>query len=339
MLAGAGISKVLDFMYLSQTESHVGRAERPLARCAAALMSAAALVFAAAPPMRAQASAQPAKEYIYLGGRVIAVESGLAMLSPAPGSTLPGGSVTFTWTPILGASQYSLWIGSTPGATDLGNVLVSTTSFTASLPVTGATVYVRLWSLIGGVWQSKDYTYTEADFHMLTPLPGSTLVSASPTFTWSTLTGATQYSLWLGTTVGGADVGNVLTATTSYAPTVPANGSTLCLRLWALSAGVWQFIDYTYTEANLQAAMITPIPGSLLSGPSATFTWTGGTGVTSTQLWIGTTPGGTDLGYSPVGTATSFTAGLPATTPISIYVRLWSLIGGVWQYIDYTYAN
>jgi hypothetical protein len=30
------------------------------------------------------------------------------------------------------------------------------------LPTNGSTVYVRLWSLVGGVWQWNDYEYQAA---------------------------------------------------------------------------------------------------------------------------------------------------------------------------------
>jgi hypothetical protein len=86
------------------------------------------------------------------------------------------------------------------------------------------------------------------------------------------------------------------------------------------------------------ATMTTPIPGTLLSGPSATFNWTAGTGVSQYSVWIGSTPGAADLGNVLLATR-SYTAALPATTGISLYVRLWSFIGGTWGYIDYTYTH
>ena len=40
--------------------------------------------------------------------------------SPPNGSTLPGDTVTFTWTAESGATSYQLWLGSAPGQYDLG---------------------------------------------------------------------------------------------------------------------------------------------------------------------------------------------------------------------------
>jgi hypothetical protein len=43
------------------------------------------------------------------------------MISPAPGSVLPGSSVTFTWSAGSGVAEYQLWVGSTgAGSQNLG---------------------------------------------------------------------------------------------------------------------------------------------------------------------------------------------------------------------------
>jgi hypothetical protein len=89
--------------------------------------------------------------------------------------------------------------------------------------------------------------------------------------------------------------------------------------------------------AFVLAQMISPAPGSVLSSPAVTFTWTTGTGVSQYWLWVGTSLGGSDLYTRTQGTGLSVTInGLPTTAPV--YVRLWSLINGNWQYIDYGYG-
>jgi len=110
------------------------------------------------------------------------------------------------------------------------------------------------------------------------------------------------------------------------------------VRLWSLIGAVWQYRDYTYTEANYTAAMTSPTPGSTLTGTSIPFTWSAGTGVTQYSLWFGSTPGGNGLGAAPLLTVTSYTAALPVRGA-ALYVRLWSLVGEGWQYRDYTYVH
>ncbi len=77
------------------------------------------------------------------------------------GSTLTAASTTFSWTPATGATGYYLWIGTTPGTHDVLNILVTGTSYTATLPTKGAKVYVRLISVINGSTPYNDYSYTE----------------------------------------------------------------------------------------------------------------------------------------------------------------------------------
>ena len=66
--------------------------------------------------------------------------------------------------------------------------------------------------------------------------------------------------------------------------------------------------------------------------------WSTGSQVSEYWLSIGTTPGGSQIYNQSQGTNLSvMVSGLP-TNGGAVYVRLWSLINGVWQYNDYTYV-
>ncbi len=279
-----------------------------------------------------------------------------AITSPGPGSTLTAASTTFTWSAGSGnVTYYVLWAGSTPGSYDLADVSPSPltgTSATVNLPTNGATIYVRLWTIVNGsTYFYNDYTYTEASIRaaaITSPGPGSTLTSASTTFTWSAATGnVTYYVLYVGSTPGGHDLAavspNPLTGT-SATVNLPTNGATIYVRLWTIINGSTYFYnDYTYTEASIRAAAITsPGPGSTLTSASTTFTWSAATGnVTYYVLYVGSTPGSYDLAAvspSPL-TGTSATVNLP-TNGATIYVRLWTIINGsTYFYNDYTYTE
>ena len=180
-----------------------------------------------------------------------------AMTTPAPGSTLSGASVTFAWTAGSGVSQYWVYVGNAAGGSDLysqsqGTNLQTTVS---GLPTDGRTLYVRLWSLIGGAWQFNDYTYKAAGTTtgqkaaMTTPAPGSTL-TVTTTFAWTSGIGVSQYWLYVGSTSGGSDMytasqGTNLSVTLCCFPT---DGRTIYVRLWSLITGAWQFNDYTYKD-------------------------------------------------------------------------------------------
>jgi hypothetical protein len=86
------------------------------------------------------------------------------MTGPTPGSTLTSASTTFTWNAgSAGTTGYYLWIGTSLGTANLVNIgPLSGTSATVTLPTTGATIYVRLWTVVNGTtFLSNDYTYAE----------------------------------------------------------------------------------------------------------------------------------------------------------------------------------
>ena len=85
------------------------------------------------------------------------------LTTPAPGSTLAGSSVAFTWTAGAGPAAYQLYVGTTGvGSHNLyeSGATTATTVTVSDLPTNGVTVYVRLWWEIDAVWKSADYTYT-----------------------------------------------------------------------------------------------------------------------------------------------------------------------------------
>src|SRR4029077_14438780 len=133
--------------------------------------------------------------------------------SPTPGTTLSSSTMTFAWTSGAGVSQYWLHIGNTFAGNDLYNQSQGTNLSVAvgGLPTDGRTLYVRLWSLIGGAWQFNDYTYmavTVAKAVITSPTPGTTLSSSTMTFAWTSGAGVSQYCLHIGNTFAGNDLYN-----------------------------------------------------------------------------------------------------------------------------------
>jgi glucose/arabinose dehydrogenase len=291
--------------------------------------------------------------------------------SPSPGSILAGSTATFAWTAGTGVTSYGLMIGSTVGASDVfAGAQYSTTSATISgLPTNGRTLYVRLWSLVSGAWESEDFTYTASGsagsatlaINDVTVTEGNSGTrNAVFTVTRSgstTSTIAVSYATANGTASAGSDY--VATAgsltigagATTGTITVAVNGDT------AVEANETFFVTLsspsgaTLARAQGQgtitnddsstptrATMVSPTPGSKLASSSATFTWTAGVGVSSYALQIGTTPGGAQIVAGVQYATTSATiSGLPTNGSL-VYVRLWSLVSGTWQSNDYTYT-
>ncbi|MEI7959212.1 MAG: hypothetical protein WCI40_08895, partial [Verrucomicrobiota bacterium] len=270
------------------------------------------------------------------------------ILDPANGSSLSSSSTTFNWSAGSGVTQYALWVGSKPDTYDLyAGIEGANLSKTVTLPTDGRTIYVRLWSMIGGVWQQyNSYVYTAIDgkAEMLTPANGSSFSSASTTFTWSAGTGVTQYALWVGSTQGKYDIyaGNEGT-NTSKNVTLPTDGRPIYVQLWSMINGIWQSTKYVYTayaaaQDSIKAQITTPANMGTLTGSSVSFNWSAGSGVTQYALWVGSKPDSYDLYAGFEKTNLSKTVTLP-TDGRPIYVRLWSMIGGVWQqYNSYVYT-
>ncbi len=85
-----------------------------------------------------------------------------ALTTPTPASTLTGSSVTFMWTGVAQATDYELWLGTSPGSNNLyRSAHVTGTSITVSgLPTNGETIYARIYTSFNGNWGFNDFTYT-----------------------------------------------------------------------------------------------------------------------------------------------------------------------------------
>jgi hypothetical protein len=167
--------------------------------------------------------------------------------------------VTFDWTAGAGASAYWLDVGSNPGGNNyyqsgnLGNVLTATVN---GLPTNGSTVYVTLYSLVGGQWVANGYTYTalnagSALAQMSSPTPGTTLSGYVQTFIWTAGSGATAYWLDVGSAPEGNDIyqsGNLGSALTTTVYSLPANNSQIYVTLWSLVGGQWFYNEYNYVS-------------------------------------------------------------------------------------------
>jgi hypothetical protein len=212
----------------------------------------------------------------------------------------------------------------------------------SGLPTGGQNVYVRLYTYYSGVSASNDYTYTAAtQSALVSPAPGSTLASANITFTWAAASGATGYSLALGSTgVGSSNLYSSAQQTgTSLAVTgLPTNGTTIYARLFTNYSGVMVSADYVYTAVS-PAALTSPAPASMLQGSAVTFGWTALPAATGYKLVLGSTGvGSSNLYSSAQQTAASIAVtGLPMNGA-TIYARLFTYFNTVSTSADFTYT-
>jgi len=178
---------------------------------------------------------------------------------------------------------------------------------------------------------------------IISPVPGSTLTSASVTFTWTAGSGTDLQGYWLflGTTgVGSKDLydSGQQAATSATFSNLPTDGVKIYARVYTRYNGVLVYNDYTYPSWRKPPVMTSPAPGSTLAGASVKFSWTAETGDQGYWLFLGTTGvGSKNLYDSGQQTATSATfSGLP-TNGETIYARVYTTYNGVLVYNDYTY--
>ncbi len=262
--------------------------------------------------------------------------------APAKGSTLAGSTVTFTWTKQSYATQYRLWVGSTPGSNDIAigysngpNPPLSVTI--NNLPTDGRTVYVTLYANVNSSWSVKDtatYTAAAPKAAITSPAKGSTFVGTnSVRFTWTAETGATSYQLWVGSTPGAQDI--ALGTTSALAITInnlPTDGRTLYVTLYGNTGG-WAVQDTATYTASTFAIITSPTKESTLTGSTVTFTWTAEAGATAYRLWVGSTPGASDIA---IGASTGLSVTI-RNLPVNgqgLYMTLYGNAGARWVVQD-----
>ncbi len=155
-------------------------------------------------------------------------------------------------------------MGNSVGAYDIGYFPAAGTAGTSTtitgLPTDGRTLYIRLYSNIGGTYYFRDFTYTASGTGGSPPPPptpavisspanGATLHGSTQTFTWNA-SGASLYQVWVGNSVGADDLGYFPAAGTTGTSTtitgLPTDGRILYVRLYSAINGAYQYRDFSY---------------------------------------------------------------------------------------------
>ncbi len=272
-----------------------------------------------------------------------AATSAKAVLTgPAPGSTLPGPSVTFTWTPSPRIDLYWLDVGTNQGWGDItAGTLAATAKTVHGIPTDGRTIYVRLWTEFPEGWQYNDYTFTAATFAkavLVSPVPGSTLAGGTVTFAWTPSPQIDLYWLDVGTAQGQGNItAGTISGTSKTVTGIPADGRAIYVRLWTEFPGGWQYNDYTFTASYGKAVLTSPAPGGTLPGATVTFTWTPSPRVNLYWLDVGTVQGWGNITAGTLASTSKTVSGIP-TDGRTIYARLWTEFPEGWQYNDYSFT-
>lgn len=266
--------------------------------------------------------------------------------SPATGSAASPTGAVVAWDAAAGATQYYLTVGSTPGGADLYSASQGTKNAMnlPAMPTDGRPMYLTLYSWMFNAWKpSSRWCYADNSgignkpSLILSPANETTLTGTSTTFQWNGGVGVSLRALWVGSSPGGADLWASSESSTTTSRTVtglPTDGRKIHVTLFSLLGGAWRTTFYEYTAATAavsNAAIISPTPGTKLTGTTATFTWSASSSAAGYVLWVGRKPGGSDVFVSAAGTDLSRTVTTLPTDGGPVYVTIWSQIRGVWQ--------
>lgn len=231
-----------------------------------------------------------------------------------------------------GASSYWLDIGNSVGKGDIyASAVAGTSDSVSGLPCDGRTLYLQLWTQVSGTWLNPNRYTVTACGGTLSPAPGSTLPYPSATFRWNAVSGADEYWLDVGSSVGIGDYSGLATTGTSMTVnSLPCDGRTVYVQLWVHSSGSWGTPNrYTYTASTGCSALSAPADNTTFTSNAVTFTWSVVPGADQYWLDVGDFIGQGDL-FGSATAGTSFNVGVPCDGR-PLYAQLWTHTGGAWK--------
>jgi hypothetical protein len=222
--------------------------------------------------------------------------------SPAPGSTLSGSSVTFTWAAVNGATDYAITVGTT--AVGSSNIYASasgapaTSQAVTGLPTSG-TIYVRVYSYVGGFWTSRDFTFTGGT---ASSTPTISLTPSALSFA-STAVGSTTVAQAVTIKNTGTVTVNLTSETitgtnaTSFIKSATSCGATL-----APTASCTVSVEFKPTAAGTLTGSLSIVDNATGSPQTVALT---GTGTAASTLTVSVSPTALVFASTTVGSTTA----------------------------------
>jgi hypothetical protein len=149
----------------------------------------------------------------------------------------------FRWTSITGAQAYYLYLGTEPGAKNLidSGETLDTQWPTPPLPA-ARELYSKMFTKLVSGWRSRELAFNLNGAALIKPAAGSLASYTSQMFTWTHISNAEVYYLYIGSMPGAKDVVDTgeITATSYTVAGLPRN-RTLYVTLWTKTAsGGWR---------------------------------------------------------------------------------------------------
>jgi hypothetical protein len=149
------------------------------------------------------------------------------------------------WTTIHGANSYYLRIGRTPDGQDLldSGEVKQTELETPALPA-GETIYAQISTNIRGQWEHRTATLMLAGAALVAPAADASgkvaVDAAGQRLTWTTISNAEAYRVYVGTTAGAQDLldSGEQQETSAMVPHLPS-GARVFVTVWTKAHGTW----------------------------------------------------------------------------------------------------
>ena len=209
------------------------------------------------------------------------------LTSPASGSTLSGTSQTFTWSAVNGATDYAITVGTT--GIGSSNIYASpsagpaTSQAVTGLPTSG-TIYVRVFSYVGGFWTSIDYTVTGGSGGSS---PAISLSPAALTFASTTVGSTTAAQVVTIKNTGTATATLTSETITGTNASSFLKSATTCGATLAASATCTVSVEFKPTAAGALAASLSVTDNATGSPQTVGLT---GTGAATSMLAVSLSP-------------------------------------------------
>ena len=236
---------------------------------------------------------------------------------------------TVTWDKVTGATKYAVYIYEDGQYTCL-NSNVTGTSYTATGLTNGKKVGFKIKAYFGGAWSSTSaiaYATPVAAEAVAPANVKATGGNTKATITWSAVTGASKYAVYIYEDGEYTTLSSSVTGT-SYTATGLTNGKKVGFKVKSYVDGKWSAAsDMAYATPMSAADMIPTNVKAVAGNAKATITWNRVTGATKYAVYIYEDGNYTCLNSNITTnsyTATGLTNGKKVGFKVKAYVGAWS---------------
>jgi hypothetical protein len=265
---------------------------------------------------------------------------------PNPPSNAPYGSSFYT---VTGTTTSEL--PPTYAASGVCNVGPTTEQIVGGIPEWSATYTMTSGTGTCAIHLSIAGNATWATEPTINLLPVTTATKATNTVTLNNVPSSAEYGSSFTISASGLGTGAISYSSDGVVCTNSGATYTMISGTGSCTATATQAADSNYDLASKSGSVaaippancsgiFAPANNATLGGTSATFSWCATGGATAYWIDVGSAPGGNTYyqsGSLPSTTFAQTVNSLPSNGS-TVYVTWWYLVGGVWQYTEYSYT-